>query len=221
MILKPTKPKTEIKEDRTIKSHPAFGQVSFSRVSGDSKLYGSEITSGTFIRCTIRESEEHWHLHEKWYFANGIIAEFDLSPNQFATLLTSMNVGNGVPCTIRVKNGAQIEDFIDNETVHDLIQNDLKQDVSEISESVKRLQKEMNEILGKPTILKSDREKLKNIVAKIKQDIDCNMPFVLEQYQEAADKIAASSKAEVDAFVTRVINELGIKSLGQLQKSLQ
>jgi predicted transcriptional regulator len=221
MILKPTKPTMRIEDGRTIKTHPAFGQVSFSRVSGDSKLFGSEISSGTFIRCTIHESEEHWHLHQKWYYPDKIIAEFDLSPNQFAELLTTMNFRGGVPCTIRVKNNQSVEDFIDSETVHELIKEDIKQSSKDLSEEVKRLEKEMMEILDKSTLSKVSKKVLMDIVSSLKRTINDNMPFILTQYQEATDKIQSSAKAEVDAFVTHTITQLGLKKLGDLQKQIE
>lgn len=212
-----TSPKVEITDKEIKKTHSAFGLVSFHRFSGNCKTFGSEINSNVGITLQIHEAEEVWHLHEKNYFARKLVAKVELSPHQFATLLTTMNMGSGVPCTIKYNNG-EVEDFIDSDTTHDLIQKDLKEDVSDLSISVKKLETEMKEILEKSTLSKANKKVLLGIVSQIRIAIDSNIPFILKQYREALDKMTSGAKAEVDAFVTNALTQLGMEKLGELKK---
>ncbi len=203
------------------KTHPAFGMACFHRISGNpGRLFGSEITSlGTSIQLTIAQGEDHWHLHEHWFHGGKTIAEIEMTPAQFAELLTSMNVGGGVPCTIRYANGEEVPGFEDEDTLHKLIKDDLKADTKELSGLAGKLSAELDTILAETSLSKAKKERLTGIVAKLRQAIDSNMPFVLAQYVEAVEKVTANAKAEVDSFVTHTLTTLGMDSLKQIKQA--
>lgn len=211
--------KTEIKpgpgnQTESVKTHPAFGLVRFSRVTGgDSKLFGSELVSGSFIRLTITKACEIWRLSSKSFFGGDTVAEVDMTASQFAELITTMNIGSGVPGTLRFVDGKQVDDFDDQTTVHEMIKEDIKKDTKEISDLAHSLAVELKDTLDQTNLSKAKKEALMEIVFRIRQAIDSNMPFVLDQYQKAAQKINTNAKAELEAFVTARVTALGIQSL--------
>ena len=93
-------------------SHPAWGMVEFSRVEhgGPCRLFGSSLTNhGTTIILRVWEASRKHDCGQDWYHGSirkELIA-VEMSAAQFAGLLTTMNVGNGVPCTIRHVQGVQ------------------------------------------------------------------------------------------------------------------
>ena len=91
--------------------HPAYGLVQFSRQHGGSKkLFGSQIRSDTTIALRIFEGEvQHELSYDRYSHAkNRPIIEVVLSAAQFAELLTTMNMGSGVPCTIEYRDGKDV-----------------------------------------------------------------------------------------------------------------
>lgn len=89
--------------------HPAYGMVSFSRVThsggahgANNRLFGSSIDDHhTSIMLEIKEASVRHDLSRDWFFPDNTLIKVELSQVQFAELLTTMNAGSGIPCTIR------------------------------------------------------------------------------------------------------------------------
>ena len=82
-------------------THPAFGQVQVSRISGHTTLYDSEFNHAHYVRVTVHRSELNRSLSRDWHFAKSEIVEFDLSEAQWATFVSSFGNGSGTPCTLK------------------------------------------------------------------------------------------------------------------------
>jgi hypothetical protein len=138
----------------------------------------------------------------------------DLSPAQFAELLTTMNVGGGVPGTMTRFNGQQIEPYEETEheaqRVKSYFADTMKQEVAEF----KKAQEEIESLLeNKKNLSKSDRERVNGILDRMIQHLESNTPFYLEQFEESTQKIVTQAKAEVDAFVTNAVVTTGLEAL--------
>ena len=93
-------------------NHPSYGMLGFCRTSRSSThLFGSSIQHKNTIVMTLKHGELNRQLNEDYYFGREVIAEVEMSFSQFAEAITAINVGDGVPCTIRFteKDGAITE----------------------------------------------------------------------------------------------------------------
>ena len=82
--------------------HPSYGMLGFSRRQGSkTNLFGSSIQHQNTISMTLRQGEMHRGLNTDWFFGGDVIVEVEMSQAQFAEAITSMNMGSGVPVTIR------------------------------------------------------------------------------------------------------------------------
>ena len=89
--------------------HPSFGMLSFSRAhGGHSNLFGSSIQHRDTIHMVLKEGTVSRDLNEDWYLGGPEIVEVEMSQSQFAELITSMNMGSGVPCTIKFIKGKDV-----------------------------------------------------------------------------------------------------------------
>ncbi len=224
MNIKPTPVKVTPKDDSLIKTHPSFVMVGFNRITCSPpgvKMFGSEIESQSIIRLTVCEAEEQWHLSQTWHHGGKRIIEVDLSPAQFAELLTSMNVGNGVCGTMRFRErDGHVPSALDEDTLPEQIKADIKRDSKEVIEAARHFGKEVEAIVGSSKLTKAEKARLTEIASKLQMTLESNMPFVVDQYVEAMDKVTASAKAEVDAFMTGAATRLGFKSLGEIAKQV-
>jgi hypothetical protein len=92
------------------KKHPSFGMVSFSRCYGTNRrLFQSHVKNMTTVRLRIKQASVKHSLHQDHTYGEESLIEVELSPAQFAELLTSMNVGDGVPCTINYVNEKKLK----------------------------------------------------------------------------------------------------------------
>jgi hypothetical protein len=94
-------------------NHPSYGQLQITRVSSSNRvpLYGTSNQCRETIRITITKSELCRELNRNWNFATDPLIEIELSPAQFAEAITSLNVGSGVPVTLkRIPRGSKLTD---------------------------------------------------------------------------------------------------------------
>jgi len=89
----------------TITRHPAYGQISAARrQGGHMTLYGSDFVHNSTVAISIHASELHRGLSRDWNFAKNEIIEVVLSESQWATFVSSLNMGSGPCCTIQHVN---------------------------------------------------------------------------------------------------------------------
>lgn len=196
--------------------HPSYGTVLFHRISGGkSNLFGSPIRNHyTTIKLTIHQAVRHHDLHEDRIHGHGVLAEVELSAAQFAELLTTMNVGSGVPCTIRFMHGmGKIEDPPDDDVEIDRVQESFKGDLTGMVSWLKRKRGELKKLLGKKSIGKGDRKEIMGIIENVLMEVQSNIPFTVDQFNEATERIVTAGKAEIDSFVTQMVQVTGLKQL--------
>lgn len=202
--------------------HPSYGTVRFSRVStsGKTRLFGSSMSKHmSTILLTVREAERSHDLSRDWIHGHKEIVEVELSAAQFAELLTTMNVGSGVPCTIRYRSDiGEIERPPDEEIEIDRVQTSFKDGLSDLRNWIKKQQEDLGELLDKRALNKEDKKKIKWILDKTMQEVESNWPFVVDQFNEATEKVVTAAKSEVDAFVTHVVQKTGLKQLEAMKE---
>jgi ElaB/YqjD/DUF883 family membrane-anchored ribosome-binding protein len=207
------------------KTHPSFALVKFARQHGGArKLFGSQIRPSTTIVLEIRPGAVRHDLGQDWYSGEAMpIIEVELSPAQFAELLTTMNVGQGVPGTIRYFQGKRVEDVPEDHAAE--TQNIRKAFEEKLENLIEDLQNEaarVESLLKKKSVLsKADKETINWSIGKVIQEVQANMPFMLKSFNESAQQIVTQVKAEVDAFATHAITQVGLETLMQRRKELE
>ncbi len=203
--------------DRKEETHPAYGVVGFYRQTGGGrKLFGSHTRPSTTVVLKISKAASYHDLGQDWNMSKGQpIIEITLSPAQFAQLLTTMNVGDGVPCTISRLNNERVPEIPDdtkNETTK--IHDSFKESMVKVGERLNTLEQRAESLLAgrlKPT--KANLDLLHKEVLMTMQDVKSNFPFMLEQFTKSAHKVVTQVKAEVDAFVTHAVQVTGLKAI--------
>jgi len=200
--------------DNTKETHESYGLVGISRRTGNpGPLFGSSIRHHNYIALTIKRAEKNRDLHRNWYFGREELIEIEMSNTQFAELITTMNVGDGVPCTIRHIGRQRMEDPPGVEQ-RQIFEDEFKDDIQKVGKKIESAIQKAEEIYNrKGNINKSDRNQVVSLLRSIAQDINSNMPFVHSQFNEAMDKTVAEAKGEIEAFVTNKITSLGIAAL--------
>ena len=199
-------------------THPSYGMIGFYRTQGGGKrrLFGSAIRDHhTTIFMRVTRGEVQHDLSRDWYYGESqSLMEVELSAHQFAELLTSMNMGSGVPCTIRRIDGKRIEDPPFREVEVEQISIAFQERLQEKTAGFIKHLREIQQKLMAPGPLKAtEKKELANVLASIQQEFQSNIPFAVTSYEEAADKIKVAAKAEVDAFLTHVVQKAGLKTL--------
>jgi hypothetical protein len=208
-------------DDRKVSKHPSYGMVQFNRISGSKRrLFGSTVSDhSNTILLRISQGERVFDLKEdRYYSGNKAIIEVELSSAQFAGLLTTMNIGSGVPCTIRRVNNESVEPPPEEGNEMDRVREGFKEDLKNIGAKLAGAKQALSAILAKKSIGKGDKESISKLVSSMFMHFEANVPFVQEQFQRATDRSVANAKAEIDCTITDAVTKLGLKTLGQLQQ---
>ena len=203
------------------REHESFGMISLSRVSvgGDDQrmFFGSDVSHDAAIMLTIHSAHEvvNDSGFTRYHPARQIV-ELYLTPSQFSTLLTSLNYGSGVPCTLRTRpaDGAEFVScqFPTSVTKSQRIRDAVKKRAGDLISQVRNLTAITKELVdGKvnKTILKEFEKK----IVHIQTDIEHNLPWYAEVIQDHLDKAVVDAKADVDEFVTQTIVKTGIETI--------
>ena len=201
-----------------VERHPAFGLVGFSRTQGNpGKLFGSHLNNHAgSIRMRVQRAERRHELSRDWIWGSdsrGMI-EVEMSFVQFSEMITSMNMGEGVPCTLRRFDGEQIPEIPDDlQTEQEKVAAGFEKRTDELADLLKAKLVEVEKILAKKSLGKQDREDIKWAFGKVIQDVEKNLPFVQQSFVESTEKIANAAKAEVEGFLTNAIHAAGLEGL--------
>jgi hypothetical protein len=138
------------------------------------------------------------------------LIEIEMSQSQFAEAITTLNVGCGVPVTLRRVAGKQIADPPQVD-FKERAKNELKEEMGTLAKRIEELSKDAKEILErKGTPIKAEeRKKILDDLYALVTEVRSNIPFAHECFQEAVDETVVQAKAEVDACLTTMREKLG------------
>jgi len=206
--------------------HPAYGMISCSRVSGHTKLVGSDLKHQHYISLRIKTANRDRGLGRNWWHGRKVVTEILLSEHQWASFVASMNMGMGVPCTFRIRpeDDAPMMDVpeLEEESLYDMTNNELKKSGRNITakmvELVEKL-KSMGDAAG--SIKKTEfREVVRNLDNAVGRVSD-TMPFYVKQHKEAMEENVQAAKSDVEGYVTDMITKLGIEKLADIAPQLE
>jgi hypothetical protein len=202
--------------DKKYETHPSFGMISFSRIHSGGKgprLFQSFTDNSTFISCKIKGAEVGHDLGRDWVHGNKTMIEVYISASQFAELLTSMNIGDGVPCTIKQVAGVEIPKAPLCETVASKVRNTFKNEVKDKINDLQKVAKEIETMLAGSKLSKENQKQLNWKIQELAGLFSDHAPFMLDSFEEAVEKTVVGAKAECDAWLTHNIMRAGLESL--------
>jgi hypothetical protein len=201
-------------------SKPSWGMIGASQCSGSPNLFQCDVLPHNFVRVTIKQAEKTRDLHRDWVHGRNTICEVILSPTQWAEFLTTMNCGDGVPCTIRY---TQQDGVIEHEQEHnhlDLLIEEGNQKVDSTMNSLRQLVKDLDALIDNKKISKSLGAELQYKVSLAISNLDGeNAKFFKKKIKEEVNSYTQQAKANIQAFVDHKIYSTGLQEL-QKQASL-
>lgn len=209
-IQKPVTTKGTSPVSETVTTHPAFAQIVAHRVNGHTQLYASDFTHHNTIRIEIKHSELHRNLSNDWHFARGIIAEVEMSEAQWATFISTLNVGSGTPCTLlAMKDDYNIPGIPPPETRQDQFAEEMKKTLHKAIEGMSKVQAMIE---GTSLSAKAKKEILMALEVA-GYGVSSSLKFVAKQFGEHMEKVTEDAKIEVEAYVSNMVSRTGLAML--------
>lgn len=202
-------------------THESFGQISFTRkVGGNTNFYGSELPQDHYISLEVHHSEIERELTQDRYYNKGQILRLRMSSGQFSELITSMNSGTGIPCTLERLQGKKIESIPVLESRKDFVHRKFEDRMKEFAVKLKTKQDRVKELSNKKTLSKEDQKELNWTVEWITQEVTSNIPFFAKCFQETMDDVVFEAKLEVENAIQHKISVLGLNALHEENRLL-
>jgi hypothetical protein len=183
-------------------SHPAWGLVGASRVSSGqgAVLFDSDIRHGHYVVVRLRRATRKRDLSHDWKHGDEQIVEIAMSEAQWASFVSTMNVGDGVPCTIE-SVGMETMPGVEYEPR-------LAVSMEEVDNAA---QKSMEEIQAafdayEEHKTKANRDTLKYAI----KNAPANMGFAAKKLSEHAENVVQRARADIEAMVVSKAEQLGI-----------
>lgn len=211
-------------DERYTDTHESYGIARFSRISG-----GGQNFFGTIIKPQHYIDFEVFHARkeicnisgdERFYEENRgkPIISIKMTSSQFAELITTMNVGSGIPVTIKRIDGVRVGECPDQESPMKITIDKAKEGVAETEAE---LSVDIDEIIAEISNNKLGQKKTEGLIKKlerVRERLASNASFYQEMMIETGEKQMALIKSEVDNTVTSIVNRLGLKSLDKLKE---
>ncbi len=192
------------------------GIVQFNRISGSTRLYRSNITNQNFVALRVYTAKDEDHFGSTRVYRDKEVVEVYLSANQFSELLTTMNMGEGVPCTVKHINcvRSDLSELDEQEKSAETASRYFKESVAERVGKLDILLNKSRRTIEDAKASKKVKDELTTILYMLEQEIKANMPFYAQRFEEVAKKTVTEVKSEIDAFITGGVVGAGLKALG-------
>jgi hypothetical protein len=168
-------------------------------------MFGSQIRTGNPISMTIKNAVVEHDGDRQWFFAKDLILEIEMTSAQFADAITSLNIGDGVPCTIRYIRGEGKKQPPLYESKIETHHKGIKERIGKTMDKAKNYQVKAEKILNKKGALTiKERKELTGYMISMMQEVCENLPFIAGQLAKVMDETKSQAKAEIEAFVIAV-----------------
>ena len=192
-------------------SHKSFGQIQFNRVSGHAEFYGSELTQDHYINLEISESHVYRTLEKDRYRVGDPIVRVRMTAGQFAELITSLNTGTGVPCTIEAVGTTKTPKILKQTSRKEYVHETFRERMEEFAKQIVDNNARAKEIIAKKTLTKDDQLVLSRQLDAIVSEIADSIPYYVKCFQEATDKVTHEAKLEVENAIQHKLTMLGMQ----------
>lgn len=195
---------------RTVTTHPCYAQIGANRVNGGAVLYGSDFTHQGSIRIAIQTSELHRDLSYDRYHSDRTLIEVEMSEAQWATFVSSMNIGDGVPCTLTRRDGKMVPSLPKPTPRREKFNEEAAEACKEAFQAIDQLQ----QMISDTKLSQKQRDELAKTAERIRSSLNSSLPFVLDQFSEHMEEQVEQAKIAVNGYVHSRMTRAGAAALG-------
>ena len=192
-------------DERGDEVHPAFALIGAARVSSNpgASLFDSDIRHGHYVVVTLRRAARRRSLNRDWVTGAGQdeLFEIAMSEAQWASFVSTMNVSDGVPCTLRRVGDELLVPGIPHEP---RLGESMKEVRDAGEKALARIREAFAEVEAKP-----NKGNIRALRAAI-ENAPRNMEFAAESLAEHAENVVQKARVDVESFVLSKAEQLGI-----------
>ena len=195
--------------------HKSWGMVGFYHNFGSGReLFGSDVTNHNTIRLTVKHAIKHRELGRDWTMGDDIICEVELSALQFAELLTNMNMGDGVPCTIKYTREDGYVEYKSEKSKIEVIQEERNAEIEKASSNLQEVISELTELINNKKVPKTVGSELLHKLKCATSNLEgSNYEFYKKQAFNEVAKMVVEAKSQISEHINHKIYSVGLEHL--------
>lgn len=192
-----------VPNERGDETHPAWALIGASRVNQSppgAVLFDSDIQHQHYVTVTLSTASRQRRLNHDWLHSERRIVEIAMSEAQWASFVSSMNVGQGVPCTLLYREREMIPGMP--------YEPRLAESMDEVHNASDKAMEAIREAF---TTYAEHRTKanLRSLEYAIKNTPD-NMAFAARSLSAHAENVVQRARADIEAMVLTKAEQLGL-----------
>lgn len=191
-------------KDSEYETHEAFGMAGLTRVSGyNDRMFGSDVPHNGWIELTVYKGAVKRDLNQEWFSEDGQHVVVQLTHSQFSEMISNMNCGHGVPCTVKAVAGKRMQPppMIDRSNQYT---EEFRSDLEDIASGMDSAIEKMTALFEKTGATKKEKESVLKELQRVKQDIGKNLPFVEKQFGRCINKATDDAKRNIEGHMMNV-----------------
>lgn len=186
-------------------THPSWAMIGASRVSHGrhgASLFDSDIRHYHTVTVRISTASRRRDLNRDWLHAEKEFIKVEMSEAQWASFVSSMNVGNGVPCTIRRRE----DEYLVPSAPHEPR---LQESMDEVRDAAKCAAEKVSEAFAAYKAHKTVGN-LRSLEAMI-DNMPANITFAASSLSKHAENVVQRARADIEAMVVTKAQQLGLE----------
>jgi hypothetical protein len=189
-------------DERGAEQHPAWALIGASRVSATpgATLFDSDVQHGHYVVIQIKRAVRTRDLHHDRIYGREEYIEVAVSEAQWASFVSTMNAGDGVPCTLMRRDHQGVPGMP--------YEPRLAETLNETRAAAYRMMDEVKAALAAYKAHKTAGN-LRTLEAKI-GNAGPNVDFAAKSLSEHAENVVQRSRADIEAMVLQQAQRLGI-----------
>lgn len=187
-------------------SHPAWVLVGASRVSASNPgavLFDSDIRHQHYVTVRVKRATRKRDLNRDWKHGRQQIVEFAMSEAQWASFVSSMNSGDGVPATLEW-DATQDDPQVPGMPYAPRLQVSMDEVHGAAAEAQKKVQDAFAAYAEK-----KNAANLRSLEIAISH-MTPNMDFAAKSLSEHAENVVQRAQVDIEAFVMSKARQLGL-----------
>ena len=196
-------------------THPSWGMVGLYHTQGYGRqCFGSDVTNHNTIRLVLKHAVKHRELGKDWTMGDDTLFEVELTSLQFAELLTNMNVGDGVPCTINYTQTDGHIKYKPERSKIEIIREERDKKIDGAFSALKEVEDEIIALVNSKKLSKSVGSELAHKLSVALSNLEGHgYDYYKKQAAEEIDTMIVEAKSQISEYVTAKVYSVGLETL--------
>lgn len=201
------------------KTHKSWGMIGAYRCQGNAtEFFQSDIPCNNHICIRIKTAQLHRDLNRDWVMGGDLLVSVKLTPMQWSEMLTNLNCGDGVPCTIEYTKEDNYIKFQQEEDKLELLLKETDGKVDKGKEYIKSVETKITNLANEKKISKKVAEEL---LLELGRANSClggdSIDFIKKQARCHIENMVVQAKANISAYIDQKIYSTGLQELEKLK----